>query len=409
MYLHHQLDLLNISDVTPSSCKVSFKRPGDMGGSPITGYQIERRVKDKDVWINCGKTTNKTVLIMRDVECDVKDLIEGQIYFFRASAININGESDPLESKVPICAKSAIELPFPPFEPAIVDWDKKWVSLGWNAASDSNIRHFIVEAQEQSQEDSDDEESSSEEDEGYIEEEHSDKKDMNKMLHKEFVEYCTQWTKVLVTEDDSCEAKISDLSEELKKQRPTIDYSSLPSEVYVPCGQNVIIPVKVEGQPIPKKVWTYGDTSSKLVLYGGRKDDSGIYTFKASNIHGEDSVDIKVIVMVSPEKPKGPLKIFDINAEGCKAEWNLPENDGGSKITHYVIEKINKSHSEWSTCGRTSDTKVTIVGLTPSKEYRLRVRAVNNEGESDPLEGVDSFITENPWGSSIFSRSSYSK
>ncbi|XP_040583966.1 twitchin [Lepeophtheirus salmonis] len=454
---------LNISDVTPSSCKVSFKRPGDMGGSPITGYQIERRVKDKDVWINCGKTTNKTVLIMRDVECDVKDLIEGQIYFFRASAININGESDPLESKVPICAKSAIELPFPPFEPAIVDWDKKWVSLGWNAASDSNIRHFIVEAQEQflvpksgesnkkkrkqkkkkrSQEDSDDEESSSEEDEGYIEEEHSDKKDMNKMLHKEFVEYVTQWTKVLVTEDDSCEAKISDLSEgtkyrfrvravnsagismpseetdeiicRIKKQRPTIDYSSLPSEVYVPCGQNVIIPVKVEGQPIPKKVWTYGgkieikqsmsiditnkDTSSKLVLYGGRKDDSGIYTFKASNIHGEDSVDIKVIVMVSPEKPKGPLKIFDINAEGCKAEWNLPENDGGSKITHYVIEKINKSHSEWSTCGRTSGTKVTIVGLTPSKEYRLRVRAVNNEGESDPLEGVDSFITENPWG-----------
>ena len=41
--------------------------------------------------------------------------------------------------------------------------------------------------------------------------------------------------------------------------------------------------------------------------------------------------------------------------------------------------------------------QVKIVGLTQDKEYRLRVFAVNSQGESEPLGCVDSFITENPF------------
>ena len=41
---------------------------------------------------------------------------------------------------------------------------------------------------------------------------------------------------------------------------------------------------------------------------------------------------------------------------------------------------------------------VTIDRLVLDKEHRLRVIAVNNEGESEPLLGVDSFRTENPYG-----------
>ena len=36
--------------------------------------------------------------------------------------------------------------------------------------------------------------------------------------------------------------------------------------------------------------------------------------------------------------------------------------------------------------------------MTVGKEYRIQVSAVNAEGISEPLGGVDSFITENPFG-----------
>eukprot|EP00096_Caligus_rogercresseyi_P016211 TRINITY_DN878_c0_g1_i1.p1 TRINITY_DN878_c0_g1~~TRINITY_DN878_c0_g1_i1.p1 ORF type:complete len:1596 (-),score=294.53 TRINITY_DN878_c0_g1_i1:195-4982(-) len=453
---------LSVTDVSSESCKVHFKKPADVGGMPLTGYVVERRVKGKEAWVACGKANNKTLLIMRDVEVDVKDLLEGQTYIFRVLAFNANGESDPLESNLAITAQASFEVPFPPFTPMIIDWDKKWIQLAWSVGDADAIRHFIIEAQEQflvpksssdkkkkrkhkkkkRSVDSDEEEESSSEDEPEeIEEESLAEKRSSKSFHKEMVEYCTQWTKVLVTEDNDCETKVENLTEgtkyrfrvkavnnagasmpseetetivcRVKKQRPRIDRSSINTEVFVPLGQNISLFAKVEGEPQPDILWTYGGkieikqsmsidinnkaSSSKLTLFGGRKDDTGTYTMKASNKHGEDTIEFHVIVVVCPERPKGPLKIYAVNAQGCKAEWNLPEYDGGSSITHYIIEKINKSHSEWMPCGRTTEPSATIVGLTPGKEYRLRVRAVNNEGESDPLEGVDSFITENPW------------
>ena len=56
---------------------------------------------------------------------------------------------------------------------------------------------------------------------------------------------------------------------------------------------------------------------------------AGIYTLKADNDHGQDQADVEVIVMVEPSKPRGPLKVNDIFAEGCTVEWLSPEDDGG--------------------------------------------------------------------------------
>jgi len=40
----------------------------------------------------------------------------------------------------------------------------------------------------------------------------------------------------------------------------------------------------------------------------------------------------------------------------------------------------------------------TIDGLTPKKKYKFRVKAVNKEGESEPLETDEPIMARNPYG-----------
>ena len=58
------------------------------------------------------------------------------------------------------------------------------------------------------------------------------------------------------------------------------------------------------------------ENSIKLVMMGARRDDTGIYTLKADNDHGQDQADVEVVVMVEPSKPRGPMKMNDITADG---------------------------------------------------------------------------------------------
>lgn len=39
-----------------------------------------------------------------------------------------------------------------------------------------------------------------------------------------------------------------------------------------------------------------------------------------------------------------------------------------------------------------------VTGLTPGKEYKFRVRAVNAEGEGEPLVAEETIVAKNPFG-----------
>ncbi len=44
----------SFSSVHPHGCTLSWKKPLDDGGSPLTSYIIEKKDLDKDIWISCG-------------------------------------------------------------------------------------------------------------------------------------------------------------------------------------------------------------------------------------------------------------------------------------------------------------------------------------------------------------------
>ena len=60
---------------------------------------------------------------------------------------------------------------------------------------------------------------------------------------------------------------------------------------------------------------------------------------------------------------------------GCLAEWSAPEDDGGTPITQYIIEKAEGASVNWTVCGQTKGdvTKCRVTGLKTGKDHRLQV------------------------------------
>ena len=99
---------VQISDITKDSVTLSWQPPNKDGGSPLTGYVIEQRDTRRTQWNKAGSVDKDTTSFV------ASKLIEDNEYVFRVTAVNAEGESQPLESKEatkpkqPICKHSFI-------------------------------------------------------------------------------------------------------------------------------------------------------------------------------------------------------------------------------------------------------------------------------------------------------------
>ena len=88
-----------VTDVTGDSCKLSWTAPESDGGSPLTGYIVERRTGVAGRWVQLKVKPMGTSM-------EVTDLYEDQKYEFRVSAENKIGAGKPSEPSAQITAKS---------------------------------------------------------------------------------------------------------------------------------------------------------------------------------------------------------------------------------------------------------------------------------------------------------------
>ena len=88
-----------ITDWDKDHVDLQWPEPASDGGSPITGYIVQKKEKGSPYWINAihvpPNQTNATV----------PDLTEGQEYEFRVIAVNAAGQSEPSEPSDLITAK----------------------------------------------------------------------------------------------------------------------------------------------------------------------------------------------------------------------------------------------------------------------------------------------------------------
>jgi len=98
-----------------------------------------------------------------------------------------------------------------------------------------------------------------------------------------------------------------------------------------------------------------------------------------------------------PSKPEGPLEVSDVHKEGCTLKWKKPKDDGGEPIEGYLVEKFDPETGIWLPVGKTIGPEMKVEGLTPGHEYKFRVKALNKEGESEPLETFGSIVAKDPF------------
>lgn len=134
-----------------------------------------------------------------------------------------------------------------------------------------------------------------------------------------------------------------------------------------------------------------------LCIPSAVRADRGAYQLTVKNASGEDKEEANLIVLDKPSKPKGPLEVTDVFEDSLNLNWKPPDDDGGEPIEYYEVEKLDTETGRWVPCAKVKDCNASIKGLKKGQAYQFRVKAVNKEGQSDPLVTEDSTTAKNPW------------
>ena len=103
-----------------------------------------------------------------------------------------------------------------------------------------------------------------------------------------------------------------------------------------------------------------------------------------------------IVGFFSSERPGAPTNAPEITALGPKfveLSWQPPEHDGGSPIIGYMLERLDVGGRTWMPINKApiADTKYRINNLYEEIPYRMRVKAVNDEGVSEPSPETEQF------------------
>ncbi|CAD6198887.1 unnamed protein product, partial [Caenorhabditis auriculariae] len=386
---------LEVSDVFEDNLNLSWKPPDDDGGEPIEYYEVEKLDTATGRWVPCAK--------VKDTKAHIDGLKKGQTYQFRVKAVNKEGASDALTTDKDIKAKNPYDEPGKPGTPDVVDWDADRVSLEWTPPESDGgapISQYIIEKKGKHGRDW--------QECGKVS---GDQTSADILGLKEGEEY--QFRIKAVNKAGPGEA--SDPSRKVvakpRNLKPLIDREHMKT-LTIKVGNDVDFDVPVRGEPPPKKEWSINgkpigddpkiriqdeDYKTHLVIRGATRKHAGTYQLVATNASGTDKHSVEVIILGKPSSPVGPLDVTNVFEDRADLEWKVPEDDGGMPIDHYEIEKMDMATGRWVPCGRSEGTKATVQNLQPGHEYKFRVRAVNKEGESEPLVADAAILAKNPY------------
>lgn len=104
--------------------------------------------------------------------------------------------------------------------------------------------------------------------------------------------------------------------------------------------------------------------------------------------------------MVSSDVP-GPVGLpfagENLTTDSCKLTWYSPEDNGGSAITNYIIEKRESDRMGWTSVSYTVTRNNAVVqGLIEGKGYFFRIAAENIIGMGPFIETDKMVLIKDP-------------
>merc|ERR1719154_289266 len=404
---------LEVSEIFSSHCTLSFAPPKDDGGMQLTYYTIEKQ----DFSLKGGWSMVAEVPADEPLKVKCEGLENKKQYKFRVTASNKLGASEPAMLRETVLAKDPWDEPGKCSHIEVTDWGPEFADLRWSRPETdggSPITGYVIEYRDR----------------------------------------FTDWKTCQEIQGDVLEGTVPDLTEgsqyEFRVRAVNKAGPGEPSDPTQPiCAKhrflkpfiknpeefkNVVIKkekqfaldIKFGGEPEPKAIWKFEDKeileeeseslgapynckritidsyerNTVMTIRKGVRKDTGHYKLTLINSVGECSEICDVVVLGKPARPEGPLFPEEVRDKHVKLKWRKPKDDGGLPIEGYIIEKMDMDSGVWEPCGEVSAPareEFTADRLTPGKKYKFRVKAINREGESEPLENDEPILARNPY------------
>ena len=108
----------------------------------------------------------------------------------------------------------------------------------------------------------------------------------------------------------------------------------------------------------------------------------------------------KYLLLADPPGPPSAPVPSEVNSTSCVLTWEGPEDDGGSPVTGYFVERCQAGSTRWLRVNREPVTEKTlkVTELIEDNEYEFRVVAINKIGEGPPGDKCSPPIkAKDPW------------
>lgn len=160
-----------------------------------------------------------------------------------------------------------------------------------------------------------------------------------------------------------------------------------------------IIEKKVKGEP-----WTQVTTDTvdgtSFTVRGLPEDEDVEFRISAVNKAGAGSPSNTVVIAFKPPGPPSTPEVSDVDKTSVTLTWTPPKQDGGTKVTGYIVEKREKGRDRWVRINRSPVREVTmsITELVEKNEYEFRVIAENKVGPGEPSSPSERIVAKAPYG-----------
>lgn len=392
---------LQITNVQSNGCTLLWAPPREDGGSRVTAYKIEAREAKRATWYEVD------VVEVSENQYVVKDLIENNSYYFRVSAKNAVGISEPLESDTCVSIKRPPGAPDTPVPLLVTDIESDGCTLEWKAPAwtgGEDLKGYLIESRI------------------------GDKGEWKKVSDIEAGQ--TRYKVKNLKEGQEYYFRISSYnskgsSKPLELNRPVVPKKKLTTPS-IPTGPISVLTTKKDsitiqwgppknngGAPIIRYIVYYREvnkpnwlrattcSSETFSCQVANLTENADYHFKivaenhvgaSEGLQTQEPIKARSQYNV-PDRPEGPLVISNVTDRSATVAWKKPLNDGGSPITGYLVKRRDVNRPVWVKCGRVSaDTfSVNVRDLLEGCQYVVQVFAENSEGLSAPLDS-DEYI-----------------